>query len=168
MNFFEQELRKLAAVSDGLSNPVFAGRACYGDLGGDNRVKLQFVEHGTMDHYEALKVTVLNRSEGEVDTLLFRFADVWGKKYDLGYQDGTAYIWTYNDKSEWYAYQPTGADFKQLGKAVGAYLEVFTDRSALRQKEQAQDSVVKKLREAKHTPAVPKDKTSRGKSGPEL
>lgn len=54
INFFEQELRKLADVCGGLSNPVFAGRACYGDLGGDNRVKLQFVTTGYADHYEAL------------------------------------------------------------------------------------------------------------------
>lgn len=171
MNYFEQELQKLAAVCDGLSNPVFVGRTCYGDLGGDNRAKLQFVTVGHADHYTALKATILNRIDGEVDTLLLRFGDIWGNKRvnNPNFRDGVIpYIWTYKDEIEWYVYQPTGADFKQLGKAVGTYLEVFTDRSALRQKEQAQESVVKKLRENKQTPAAPKDKTSRGKSGPEL
>ena len=173
MNIFEQELRRLAAACGGISNPVFAGRACYGDLGGDNRVKLQFVELGTMDRYEALKATVLNRAEGEVDTLLFRFADIWGKKQvsNPNFRDGVIpYIWTYNGKSEWYVYRPTDADFKQLGKTVGGYLGVFTvhDRVPEKAREQADNSVVKKLREAKQTPAAPKDKPGRGKSGPEL
>jgi len=66
MNFFEQELRKLAAACGGITNPVFAGRACYGDLGGDNRVKLQFVTLGHADHYVALKATVLMRSHDAV------------------------------------------------------------------------------------------------------
>ena len=64
MNYFEQELRRVEAACGGISNPVFAGRACYGDLGGDNRVKLQFVTLGYADHYEALKATVLNIRHG--------------------------------------------------------------------------------------------------------
>lgn len=124
-----------------------------------------------MDRYEALKATVLNRAEGEVDTLLFRFADIWGSKAvsNPNFRDGIKpYIWTYNDKSEWYVYRPTAADFKQLAGAVSAYLDVFTVRLAVSQKEQAQDSVVKKLREAKQTPSAPKTAPARKKSGPEL
>ena len=59
---------------------MFAGRACYLDLGGDNRAKLIFTTMGHADHYEALKVTVLNRMDGEVDALVFRFGDIWGAK----------------------------------------------------------------------------------------
>jgi len=168
MNFFEQELRKLAAACGGITNPVFAGRACYGDLGGDNRVKLQFVTLGHADHYVALKATVLNRAEGEVDTLLFRFGDIWGKKMNTVYHDRIPHIWTDDGKSEWYDYQPTGADYKQLGKAVGAYLDVFTVRSAVLQKEQAQDSVMKKLRDAQQKPPTPKTAPARKESVPEL
>lgn len=156
--------------STAISN-AFAGRACYGDLGGDNRVKLQFVELGTMDRYEALKATILNRADGEVDSLRFRFEDIWGSKQvsNPNFREGVIpYIGTYNQRSEWYVYKPTVADFKQLGKTVGAYLDVFTDRSAGRQNEQARDSVVKKLREAKQAPTAPKPKTARNKSEPEL
>lgn len=98
MNIYEQELRRVAAACDGVSNPVFAGRACYADLGGDNRVKLQFVTVGYADHYEALKAMVLNRADGEVDALLFRFSDVWGKKQDTSHLGGVPHIWTYNGK----------------------------------------------------------------------
>lgn len=169
MNIFEQELRRLAASCREIKNPVIAGRALYGDLGGDNRVKLQFVTMRTYESYEALQATVLNRNDGKVDSLRFHFDDVWGKKFDLDRNRGVPHIWTYNGKSEWYAYQPTNADFQQLGRAVGAYLDVFTDRSALRQNEQEKDSgsVVKKIREAKQNPA-PKKAASRNKTEPEL
>jgi len=170
MNFFEQELGRLAAACAGISNPVFAGRACYGDLGGDNRIKLQFVTLGYADHYEALKATVLNRAEGEVDTLLFRFGDIWGKKMDTVYHNGIPHIWTDSGKSEWYGYRPTDADFRQLAAAVGAYLEVFTMHTLTRQKDKAQTggSVVEKLREVNRKPAAQKKPSGHKKSGPEL
>lgn len=171
MNFFEQELRKLAASCDAVSNPVFAGRACYGDLGGDNRVKLQFITTGHADHYGTLKATVLNRTDGEVDTLLFRFSDIWGSKRvsNPNFREGvTPHIWTDGSESEWYVYQPTAADFKQLAGTVSAYLDVFTDRSCARQTERAPDSVVKKLREDRQKPSAPKKAPGHKKSGPEL
>ena len=137
MNFFEQELRKLVSVCDGVSNPVFAGRACYGDLGGDNRVKLQFVTMGYADNYEALKATILNRTDGEVDVNTFRFADIWGKKKvsNPNYSDGfIPHIYSNGLKVDWPVYKPTDADFKQLADSVSAYVNVFADRSAVIEK----------------------------------
>jgi len=173
MNYFEQELRRLAKACGGIINPTFAGRVCYGDLGGDNRVKLQFVDLGTYERYEALKATVLNRQDGVVDSLRFRFADTWGKKQvsNPNFKDGVIpYIWTYNGQSEWYAYRPTDADIKQLAAKVSGYLAVFTDRSLTPEKSHVQtgekESVTKKLREANKNPAP--RKASAKKHEPEL
>jgi len=172
MNYFEQELRRVADACDGIINPTFAGRVCFGDLGGDNRVKLQFVTQGTMDCYEALKATILNRVDGEIDSLLFRFRDTWGKKYDHGYKDGVPYIWTYQGKSEWYVYHPTDADIKQLAAEIGGYLAVFTDRSLTPEKAQGQtgkkESVIKAIRASKPKPAKRNDAPTRKKSGPKI
>jgi hypothetical protein len=170
MNYFEQELRKIAKVCDVIANPAFAGRACYGNLGGDNRVKLLFVTTGYADHYDALKAVVLNRLDGEVDSLLFRFRDTWGKKYDHGYHEGIPHIWTSDGKSEWYGYRPTEADIRQLAAEVGAYLAVFTDRSLAPEKVRGQEkaSVAQKLREARQNPVPRKDASIRKKSEPEL
>jgi hypothetical protein len=96
MNYFEQELRRIANACGEVTNPTFAGRACYGDLGNDNRAKLEFVTQGYANQYDAVKATVLNRTEGEVDSLLFRFEDVWGKKHDKGYSGGIPHIWTHD------------------------------------------------------------------------
>jgi hypothetical protein len=165
MNFFEQQLRRLAAACDGVSNPVFAGRACFGDLGADNRVKLQFVTLGHADHYVAVKATVLNRAEGEVDTLLFRFRDAWGEKKYSNNRSGVPYIWTYNGEDDWYGYKPTDQDFRVLAGQLGGYLDVFAVRAPAREKAKVphgeRESVVKKLRGAKqgrvpHNPVAAK------------
>ena len=165
MNFFEQQLRRLAGACDRMSNPVFAGRACYGDLGADNRVKLQFITLGHADHYPAIKASILNRAEGEVDSLVFRFSDVWGKKMDSNYTGGVPHIWTSSGKSEWYGYQPTNQDFKVLAAELGGYLDVFTVRAPARDKEKPaeKESVVKKLRDAKQSGTPRKSSPGKGR-----
>lgn len=171
MNFYEQELRRVAAACSGISNPVFAGRACYGDLGGENRVRLQFTTLGYANRYEALKATVLNRADGVVDTLLFRFSDVWGKKMDTSHNNGVPHIWTYNGKHEWYSYRPTDKDIRELAGAVSGYLSVFAVHAPSREQAKAEsvekESVVQKLRESKQGGTPRKSSAKKGR-GPEL
>ena len=174
MNIFEQELRRLAKACAGITNPVFAGRACYGDLGAENRVKLQFVTLGHADHYEALKATILNRAEGEVDTLLFRFSDVWGAKQvsNPNFREGVIpHIWKGSRDHDWYAYRPTDADIRRLAAEVGGYVAVFTVRAPIREQHRERpdekESVVEKLREAKQNPA-PRKAAPKKERGPEL
>jgi len=174
MNFFEQELRKLAALCDGITNPVFAGRVCYADLGGDNRVKFQFVKMGYGDPYDALKATILNRTEGEIDNLVFRFSDVWGMKNvgDLSY-DGeiVPHILAQLTESDWFAYHPNKEDYKQLAAEVSVYLSVFSDRSFTHQKAQEQKptegTLDKKLRDAKEKAKTQQSATGQNKSKPD-
>ncbi|GHU91105.1 hypothetical protein FACS1894202_11970 [Clostridia bacterium] len=140
MNFFEQELRRLVDAGIDTDNATFAGRACYVDLGGQNRAKIQFTTTGIADHYSALEVNILNRTDGKVDTLLFRFEDVWGRKLtdNPNFSGGiTPHIWTSGLKSEWTVYKPTPRDFEQLAEAVSGYLSVFTERDAEREPEQS-------------------------------
>jgi len=144
MNFFENELRRITDMCGEIKNPVFAGRACYGDIGGDNRMKLQFVTTGKANRYEALKVKILNRTDGEVDNLLFRFSDFWVKNPDSSYREGI--ISENSDgKINWYAYRPTDADIKSLADEVNAYVGVFVDRSAVMENEKKPKSIKKNL-----------------------
>ena len=129
MNFFEQELRKLAGQSNALAGPRYIGRACYGTVGDDLRAKIQFVTLGTHEKYEALKITMLNHTEGEIDSSLIRFSDLWGAKpvSNPNFRGGVyPYIWTYNGTPEWYAYTPTPADYEVLADSVDEYLELFS------------------------------------------
>ena len=140
MNFFEQELRKLVDAGIDLDNVKFAGRACYGNLGGQNRAKMQFVTTGIADRYSTLAVDILNRTDGKVDSLFFRFEDIWGKKQvsNPNFKDGfMPHIWTSGLKSEWPVYKPTPADFEQLADAVNNYLSVFVERDTDRKHEKS-------------------------------
>jgi len=140
LNFFEQELRKLVDAGLDLDDVKFAGRACYGDLGGQNRAKLQFVTTGYADNYSTLAVDILNRTDGKVDSLMFRFADIWGKKSvdNPNFRDGVIpHIWTDGLKSEWYVYKPTPRDFEILADAVNNYLSVFVERDAGREQQKS-------------------------------
>lgn len=132
MNFFEGELRKLFGDGKIISTPSFTGRACLGTLDKDLRIRAQFVTTGYADHYDALKLTVLNRTDGPVDTLLLRFRDIWGRKPVPGnpnFPSGVSpHIWTCDGRTEWYAWSPAQADRGQLIQQIQQYLEPFRER----------------------------------------
>lgn len=132
MTFYEQELRKLFADGTVISSPTFAGRACLGTLGKNLRVRVQFVTSGYADHYDAISVTVLNRTDGVVDKLRLRLKDILGVKQAPGnpnFRSGVSpHIWEDGGKAEWYAFRPSAADYSAMRQAVSEYLDVFRDR----------------------------------------
>ena len=132
-NFFEQELQKLFGDVKIINDPTYSGRSCYGTLGKDLRVRAQFISTKVADEYDALKLTVLNRTEGQVDALILRMKDLLGKKPVPGnpnFRSGVIpYIWNDYGKLEWYAYTPTPADYETIRQAAEQYLGVFRDRS---------------------------------------
>ena len=138
-NFFEQELRKLFGDGKIIDDPAFSGRSCYGTLGKDLRVRAQFITTRVSDEYDALKLAVLNRTEGQVDALVLKLKDLLGKKPVPGnpnFPNGVSpYIWNDYGKLEWYAFRPTAADYEKIRQAAEQYLGVFRDR----QQERIQD-----------------------------
>ena len=78
MTFYEQELRKI--IGEQYPDATYVGRACYVRLSDMNRAKIQFVTGIVSNQYNALQMTILNRSEGQVDTLRLRFSDLLGTK----------------------------------------------------------------------------------------
>ena len=78
ITFYEQELRKI--VGSCYPDATYVDRACYVRLGEMNRAKIQFVTGMIGSQYNALQITILNRSEGQVDTLRLRFSDLLGLK----------------------------------------------------------------------------------------
>ena len=138
-SFFEQELGRLFGDGQVIRNPTYSGRSCFGTLGKDLRVRARFVTTGYADHYDSLKITVLNRTDGPVDTLVLKLKDLLGKKSVPGnpnFREGVSpHIWDNYGKQEWYAYHPTAADYDTIRQAAKQYLDVFRDR----QQEHAQD-----------------------------
>ena len=132
-NFFEQELRKLFGDGKIIDDPAFSGRSCFGTLGKDLRVRAQFITTGVSDEYDALKLSVLNRTEGQVDALVLKLKDLLGRKPVPGnpnfFPNGVSpYIWNDYGKLEWYAFRPTAADYEKIRQAAEQYLGVFRDR----------------------------------------
>lgn len=102
MNFFEKELRDLFGSSTTLRDAHYCGRTCLAKLDEDLRVKLQFTTTGYADHYDAIKLAVINRTDGVVDQQLFRFSDIIDKQHSPGMMSVTPQIWDDNGKPEWY------------------------------------------------------------------
>nr|WP_325216470.1 DUF4406 domain-containing protein [uncultured Oscillibacter sp.] len=132
MNFFEQELRKLFDDGKIIGSPYYVGQSCFGTLGKDLRARVDLTDNG-------MDVTVIDRTKGPLDHFEVFFWDLLGRKFPPEhpqYKFGVSpHIWTYNHKTDWYAYHPTDADYETMRQAVAQYLDLFRDR----QQERVQD-----------------------------
>lgn len=130
MTFFEQELQKVFGKGMGLSDIRIVGNACYGRLSEDIRMKAYFDTGRVADQYVMLKITMLNRREGVIDSVALRFSDLWGRKKvnNPNFRDGIyPHIWKDGGKPEWYVYKPNADDYGQLSRAASDYLDVFRE-----------------------------------------
>lgn len=130
MTFFEQELQKIFGKDTGLSHIRIVGNVCYGRLSGDIRMKAYYATGRVADNYEMLKITMLNRREGVIDSVSLYFSDLWGRKKvsNPNFRDGIyPYIWKDGGNVKWYVYQPNESDYRQLSQAAGSYLDVFRE-----------------------------------------
>jgi hypothetical protein len=126
MNFYEQQLRALTGKTTAFksTSPAYISRACFLTLGGDRRARLDFIELGTSQHFEALQVTILNRNEGKVDTLLLRFKDYFAPKRVGSCDPRTPHIWVDQGEPRWWG-EPTPAEFKTIAQAAFDYIALF-------------------------------------------
>lgn len=128
MTFYEKELRRI--VEPNHPGATYVGRACYVRLNEINRAKIQFISTGISNQYSAIRLTILNRQEGEVDNMLLRFSDLLGKKMtnNPNFRDGVMpHIWDDRGDVGWYVYQPNSRDYQKLSHAVSEYLNVFME-----------------------------------------
>lgn len=95
---------------------TLAGRAVLGKLDDDLRVKISLVTTGIAEHYDALKIRIINRTEGDVDTQIVRFKELLGK--------GLA-IDNYGDGPTWGLRQPTQSDYTKLNQFLYSYLSFY-------------------------------------------
>ena len=140
MNFFEQNLRK---CTEGYEDVKFIGNALYIPLGENNRLKMQFVTLGHVDHYAGIRLTALDKNNGTIDSATLKFEDIWGKKKvnNSNFSSGLVpYAWAYNGVTEWYVYQPTPKDFEQLTEQIDNYAELFMEQNY--QQKETDDAVL--------------------------
>ncbi|MBR5513555.1 MAG: hypothetical protein IKV85_06170 [Ruminococcus sp.] len=126
MNCFERELRKIVGYCEYIRNPKYVGRSCIDRLDDGIVVKMEFESTMIRDKYNALRITLMNRSEGKIDTQLIRFNELWGVKHISG-NDIEPHIWKYNEDVNWYCYIPTSTEMSELSQSVDEYLSCFTE-----------------------------------------
>ena len=80
MNFFEGELRQMFGNAESISDAKFVGRTMLGKLGADLLVKAQFISTHVSKQYDAIQVSILNRTDGVVDKETMLFGDIIGQK----------------------------------------------------------------------------------------
>jgi hypothetical protein len=160
-NFLEDELRKIFGNDDMFSNTKYISGICYGELDNELKVKCQIKDSCVYGNYDVLKLSVINRKEGVVDTHTIQFFDVWGKLPVPGnpnFPDGVApHIWTYDRKTEWYAAAPKEKHYEIVRENVRNYLDIFRDKSM---EHEQKPSIKKQLADNKKT--VP-DKSTKSK-----
>ena len=128
MDPFEQEMRRIIAPID--PDASYVGRACYVRLGSAIRAKVEMISGKVSNEYDRLRLRILNRTDGEVDTLTVRFLDVWGrqKTANPNFRSGVdPYIWEHDQKAEWYVWKPSQADYRKLTDEISRYLELFQE-----------------------------------------
>ena len=102
MTLFEQELKGMFGSSDLIKEKVYSGKTMIGRLDDDLRVKASFVTTGVADVYSALRVKIINRTEGEVDSQIFKFSDIIGTQRTAYNNKIDPHIWHIDGKDEWY------------------------------------------------------------------
>lgn len=126
MNFYEKEMRKLFAENELLKDARFCGKTCLARLDDDLRVKLRFVTTGIADQYDAIKLSIINRTDGAVDQQTFLFSDIIGKQRRNGGDLIRPHIWEYRDDPCWYI-PITQSDREQIKDAVLGYVAMYQD-----------------------------------------
>lgn len=129
MNFFEQELRKMAGHVPAIYDTKYVGQACFGKLTDILRIRMELVTQSVANNYTAVKATIINRNNGPVDILTLQFANLLGLKSvsNPNFKDGIyPYIWNSGDKIDWYVYKPTNKDYELISKALNDYIEMFS------------------------------------------
>ena len=124
MNFFQQQLKWLLGNQPEFQDAKYVGRACFVPLADGTRIKAELITRGTHEKYEALKLTAMNKAEGQIDATILEFKDYFAAQKGSTAGAFTPHIWIYREKPEWYG-APGYTEKEELGEAAGAYVRLF-------------------------------------------
>lgn len=124
MNFYEKEMRQMFGDSDIIHDAKFVGRTMLGKLDDDLRVKLEFIATHISGQFNAVKASIINRTEGVVDQQVFKFADIIGAYNRPGMSPIAPHMWEYASKPEWYT-PVTLSQKAQIADRVLDYISMY-------------------------------------------
>ena len=121
---FAQEFKKITKHSAEFLDETIIDTVCYGRIaGGRHIVKIEFYDQFVRNEFDSLKVTVLHKLHGVVDTMTMHIPSV------LGIDTSTQHVYIYKNKSNqkysWNSSVLKEADYEKLAEQLDAYLGLF-------------------------------------------
>lgn len=121
MNFFEKQLRQIFDGCEGITEQKYNGKTMLAKIDEDLRVKASFVTTGISGNYNAIRLRIINRTEGEVDVQTFHFRDIFNNTPTAR----TAYICDDCGETRWYNYAPGASDITRLTNQLVGYISMY-------------------------------------------
>ena len=131
MNFFTQELKKICDRSEYIQDPKYVGRNAVFKLPDGVTGKMEFVTRGYADHYSALKISLYNRKEGQIDCQVIDLAELLGMKKMRSGNAVAPHIWRDGTDVSWYGFTPSESDYDKMAETTDDYLSCFTDQEII-------------------------------------
>ena len=129
MNFFEGELRQMFGDAENISDPKFVGRTMLGKLDDDLLAKAQFISTYVSKHYDAIQVSIINRTDGVVDKETMVFGDIIGMKLTRCSDKVNPYMWEESSgKAYWYT-SISLTEKAQIADTVLDYVGMFQENN---------------------------------------
>lgn len=130
MNFFEQELRKIFWGDDTIGSPFYVDGVCFGTLGRDYLVQVEFAGSNTSeDLCDMLRIVVAHRTTGELGTMEISLKNILGDKAICNvFRETDKWYWI--ETATWNLYHPTWEDRRRLRDAVKSWLAGYCDQKA--------------------------------------
>ena len=119
MNFFEKEMRQMFGDTDIIAEPKFIGKTMLGKLDDE----LQFYSH-----YDAIQMSVINRTDGVIDKQTMLFGDIIGQKVLHGTPNVNPYMWENNNQGMWYT-PVTLSEKAQIADSVLDYVGMYQEQT---------------------------------------
>lgn len=128
MNFFELELRKIVKSCHNIHNPRYIGKACVFHINNDLTGKMEIITGIIANHYDRLRIKVMNQSDGVIDTQMVTFEDIIGKKQTNYGEKISPHIYGYSSNEYgWYGMSLNPASYAAIGETVNGYLDSFIE-----------------------------------------
>ena len=126
MNFYEKQLKRMFPDFDTQSgDTIFAGKAMLSIISDDLRAKVEFITTRVAGQYEGLRLSIINKHDGVIDSQAFMFHEIVGLKGPK--KDQKPHVWDDNGKPDWFVYEPTTEELEQIGSKVEAYVLMYAD-----------------------------------------
>lgn len=127
MNFFEGQFRKMLWGSDMIQSPFYVDGVCFGTLGREHLVQMDFIESEGEDQFDMLEIIVVHRASRQQKTFHIRLKDILGDKAICRTFLGgdTPYLWFDVGTNNLISYEPTWEDWGRLHDAVKDCLDSF-------------------------------------------